>query len=101
MSHTISIDIPKVTRETYDEQHVQAVVVYGKTADHKLYEDAAYTTEAVQDEVVSLFQKNLLLINDGSNILKPVAMTAAKAIVTVTADESAVSSATWTAKAAE
>lgn len=90
----------KVIHETYDEQHVKGVVVYGKTADHKLYEDAAFTVEAMQAEVVSLFEKNLLLINDGTNLLKPVALTSAKAVVTVMAGESAVTSATWTAKAA-
>lgn len=90
-----------VIHETYDEQHVKGVVVYGKAADHKLYEDAAFTVEAMQDEVVSLFEKNLLLINDSTNLLKPVALTSAKAVVTVMAGESAVTSATWTAKAAE
>lgn len=91
----------KAIHETYEDQHVMAAIVYGKAADHKLYEDSAFTVEAMQADVATLFEKNLLLIDDGTNVLKPVAMTSAKAIVTVMAGESAVTSATWTAKAAD
>lgn len=59
--------------ETYDEQHVQAVIVYGKETDEKLYEDADYTTKAAQDELLSLFKKKLLLIAGGNTLYVPVA----------------------------
>ena len=61
--------------EHADDQHVRAYVVYGKTADHKLYYDAKYTTQVAQADAENAFKKGMLHIIDTTTTLIPVAMT--------------------------
>lgn len=65
--------------ESYGDQHVRSVVAYGKAADHKLYVDAKYTVKFLKADMVDAFQKGMLLVNDGTSLLRPVKLNGAKA----------------------
>jgi len=68
--------------ETYNDQHIRAVILHGKTADHKLYADEKYTVKVAVDYIETAFKKGMLLIGDGTNMLRPVKFAAGK-VVTV------------------
>lgn len=80
------------TYEHANDLHVRAVTVYGKTADKKLYwnlSDTTYSEQVKQAELEELFGKGLLIIDDGTNKLIPVSITANKAVtLSVTAGAS-------------
>ena len=84
--------------EALNDVHVRKVVVYGKTADKKLYYESTYATQVTKSEMTELFEKGLLLIDDGTKKLVPVSMTDST-VTTVTAGASAVESVTWSALA--
>jgi len=56
-----------------EEKYLGGVVVYGHS-DNKLYADAAHRVPILNDEVVNLFNKGLLIIKDTDTTYKPVAM---------------------------
>lgn len=68
--------------EIYDDQHIRTVILYGKTADHKLYADEKYTVKLAADFIESAFKKGMLLVSDGTSMLRPVKFAAGK-VVTV------------------
>lgn len=68
--------------EIYDDQHIHTVILYGKTADHKLYADEKYTVKVAADFIESAFKKGMLLVSDGTSMLRPVKFAAGK-VVTV------------------
>ncbi len=68
--------------EIYDDQHIRTVILYGKTADHKLYADEKYTVKVATDFIESVFKKGMLLVSDGTSMLRPVKFAAGK-VVTV------------------
>lgn len=68
--------------ESYGDQHVRAVVLHGKAADHKLYADEKYTVKVAADFIESVFKKGMLLVSDGTSMLRPVKFAAGK-VVTV------------------
>lgn len=68
--------------ESYGDQHVRAVVLHGKTADHKLYADEKYTVKVAVDFIEAAFKKGMLLVSDGTSMLRPVKFAAGK-VVTV------------------
>ena len=68
--------------ESYSDQHVRAVVLHGKAADHKLYADEKYTIKVAADFIESAFKKGMLLVSDGTSMLCPVKFAAGK-VVTV------------------
>ena len=68
--------------EIYDDQHIRTVILYGKTADHKLYADEKYTIKVAADFIESAFKKGMLLVSDGTSMLRPVKFVAGK-VVTV------------------
>lgn len=80
------------------DSNVRAYVVYGKTADKKLYLEADFKTQATKAEVEDAFKKGMLLVIDGSTTLKPVAMTGTT-VKTVTEASSTVSLVSWTVSA--
>ena len=75
--------------------HVATYMVYGKTADHKLYADKALKETVTAAEIEDSFKKGRLVIVEGANVLVPVAFGTA-GIVTVTAGET-VKTQAWTA----
>lgn len=75
--------------------HVATYMVYGKTADHKLYADKALKETVTAAEIEDSFKKGRLVIVEGANFLVPVAFGTA-GIVTVTAGET-VKTQAWTA----
>ncbi len=68
--------------ESYGDQHVRAVVLHGKAADHKLYADEKYTVKVAADFIEAAFKKGMLLVSDGTSMLRPVKFAAGK-VVTV------------------
>lgn len=68
--------------ESYGDQHVRAVVLHGKAADHKLYADEKYTVKVAADFIEAAFKKGMLLVSDGTSMLRPVKFATGK-VVTV------------------
>lgn len=83
-----------------NDKYVAAVVVYGKSADSKLYVDADYTTQAGQAEVADAFVKGILVVKNGTKVFKPVKVDGNK-VTTIDYASSTVSATEWTAAAAE
>lgn len=81
--------------ESYGDQHVRAVVLYGKAADHKLYADAKYTMKVAAADIEDAFKKGMLLINDGTNLLRPIKFAANK--VTTVDGTTSVTGTEWSA----
>lgn len=77
--------------------HVANYMAYGKTADHKLYADAAFKKTVTEDEIKDAFQKGRLIVVEGANYLLPVAF-GTTGVVTVTAGET-VKTQAWAASA--
>lgn len=86
--------------ERVEDLHVRAVVVYGKTADKKLYLESDYKTQAAAADVEKAFKLGALLVNDGTNLLVPVSFAAGK-VKTVGMGASAVELTEWAAKTAD
>lgn len=83
--------------EQGNDLHVANYMAYGKTADHKLYADAAFKKTVTEVEIKDAFQKGRLIIIEGANYLLPVAFGTTGA-VTVTAGET-VKTQAWAASA--
>lgn len=83
--------------EQGNDLHVANYMAYGKTADHKLYADAAFKKIVTEAEIKDAFQKGRLIIIEGANYLLPVAF-GTTGVVTVTAGET-VKTQAWTASA--
>lgn len=83
--------------EQGNDLHVANYMAYGKTADHKLYADAAFKKTVTEVEIKDAFQKGRLIIIEGANYLLPIAF-GATGVVTVTAGET-VKTQAWAASA--
>ena len=82
------------------DKYVAAVIVYGKSADSKLYVDADYSAQAGEAEVADAFVKGILVVKNGNKVFKPVKVDGNK-VTTIDYASSTVSATEWTAKAAE
>ena len=71
--------------------HVANYMAYGKTADHKLYADAAFKETVTKEEIEDAFKKGRLIVVEGENYLL-----GTTGVVTVTAGET-VKTQAWTA----
>lgn len=83
--------------EQGNDLHVANYMAYGKTADHKLYADAAFKKTVTEAEIKDALQKGRLIIIEGANYLLPVAF-GTTGVVTVTAGET-VKTQAWAASA--
>mgnify|MGYP000473833148 FL=1 len=83
--------------EQGNDLHVANYMAYGKTADHKLYADAAFKKTVTEVEIKDAFQKGRLIVVEGANYLLPVAF-GTTGVVTVTAGET-VKTQAWAASA--
>ena len=79
--------------------HVANYMAYGKTADHKLYADAAFKETVTAAEIEDAFKKGRLVIIEGSNFLVPVIFSAAGAITVASGDTVKIQA--WAASATE
>ena len=61
-----------------NDKYVANYVVYGKTADKKLYYDAAYTNQVTQSDAEDAFLKGRLIIKAGTDYIYPVSLSAHK-----------------------
>lgn len=89
--------------EQEKDLHIRNNLVYGKTADKKLYYDAAYTRQVTCEDLREAFKKGFLLIFDGANYLIPVSIpmdsdASPNKVKTVGAGTSAVELTEWTAQ---
>ena len=65
-----------------DEQNIRAFVAFGKEADGKLYEDAAFKTQVEAAEAQNAFEKGMLLVDIGeAGKVAPVAFVGSSVIV--------------------
>jgi hypothetical protein len=64
-----------------NDVHVTAVVVYGKAANSKLYEEAAYTNQVAQSVVEDAFLKGVLLVKVGDDFFRPVKVSGNKVTI--------------------
>lgn len=65
-----------------DEQNIRAFVAFGKEADGKLYEDAAFKTQVAAAEAQNAFEKGMLLVDIGdAGEVAPVAFVSGSVIV--------------------
>ena len=64
-----------------NDKYVGNYRVYGKSADSKLYVDAALTEQVSQADLQEAFLKGLLLIQVGNDVFRPVKVAANKAVV--------------------
>lgn len=60
-----------------EEQYLNAVVLYYKSADGILYIDAEKTEAASKAAVINLFKKGILVVDDGTNFVRPSCLTVA------------------------
>lgn len=98
-----STDESKAMKHVFQQaadKNVEAYVVYGKTADYKLYYEAAYTNQVEQAVIADAFRKNMLVIFDGTTYWHPVKLSANK-VSTIDTVSTALAFVEWTAKAAE
>lgn len=86
--------------EQLKDLHIRNIVVYGKAADHKLYKEAAYTTQITQAELQEMFKKGMLLICTGENTYELAVKVAANKAQTMGLNSTAVAFVEWTAVAA-
>lgn len=65
-----------------DEKDIRAFVAFGKEADGKLYEDAAFKTQVEAAEAQNAFEKGMLLVDIGAaGKVAPVAFVSGSVIV--------------------
>lgn len=91
----------KVDQKAADK-NVESYIVYGKTADSKLYYEAEYTTQVSQEDLQAAFTKGMLLIHtiSGTTVtyFRPVSVSDNKAVTIAKSSSSAVPT-EWTAAA--
>ena len=85
--------------EGYSDQHMRAVIAYGKAADHKLYADSAHTVTMSAAVIEDAFKKGMLLVHDGTNFLRPVKLGSGK--VTTVDGTNTVAGTEWSASVTE
>ena len=88
----------KTIYENSKDQHIRKLVVYGKTADKKLYYESDFKTQVTQADAEDAFKKGMLLIMDTTTMLIPVSM-ASTTVKTVAEASSSVSLTSWPVKA--
>lgn len=88
----------KTIYENSKDQHIRKLVVYGKTADKKLYYESDFKTQVTKADAEDAFKKGMLLIMDTTTMLIPVSM-AGTTVKTVAEASSNVSLTSWTVKA--
>ena len=83
----------------FNDVHVRNYVVYGKSADKKLYYEPTYKTQVTKSDLVDAFDKGALVIVDGSSKLVPVVLTG-NTVKTIGESSSALAFTTWAATTA-
>ena len=78
-----------------EDVNVMSVIAYGKKADSKLYYESDFKTQVTQADAKAAFERSMLIINDGTNLLSPISMATNK-ITTVVNGASAVEATEWT-----
>lgn len=76
------------------DKNVSNYVVYGKSADSKLYEESTYTTQCKQVDIEDAFRKGHLIVMNGNVALVPVALSANK-VTTVVVSSGSVAGTEW------
>ena len=69
--------------EHANEQHVRAGVVYLNSEDKILYFDSAFTIAVTKNVLIDLFKKGILVVNDGTNFVRPSVLAVASGYASV------------------
>lgn len=70
---------------TANEKYLRAGIVYFNSTDSILYHnydasaDTKYTNAVTKDELINLFNKGILVVDNGSNFVRPTVLTVATA----------------------
>ena len=80
------------------DKYVTAVIVYGKTADSKIYVDADFSEQVGIDVVKDAFEKGVLMVKVGDAEFRPVKVAGVKVTV-IDVVSAAVSATEFSAKA--
>lgn len=80
------------------DKYVTAVIVYGKTADSKIYVDADFSEQVGIDVVKDAFEKGVLMVKVGEAEFRPVKVAGVKVTV-IDVVSAAVSATEFSAKA--
>lgn len=80
------------------DKNVANYVVYGKSADSKLYLESDYKTQVPVSVAKAAFEKGLLIIKNGDVVLVPVNMSTNK-FLTVALSSGSLAGTEWLAKA--
>lgn len=72
--------------EHANDQHIRAGIVYFKSADSLLYYDSEFTTgnTVSKAELVNLFKKGILVVDDGTSLVRPTVLTVSTNYAAVT-----------------
>ncbi len=60
--------------EHANEQHLRGLIVYGNVADGNLYYEPEHVNKANVKDMENAYKKDVLRIDDGTNLLSPVSM---------------------------
>lgn len=60
---------------TYKEKFVKGAILYYKEADGILYYEPEFTTKVSKNRLVDLFKKGLVVIDDGTSLVRPTSCT--------------------------
>lgn len=82
--------------EEANDQHSRALLVYGKSADTKLYYDAAYTEQVTVDDAVKFFAMSSLVIDVGGVLYTPFSVNkTTNKVLTVTKSSTSLNGTEW------
>lgn len=82
--------------EDANDQHIRALIAYGKSADTKLYYDPQYTEQVHEEDALRFFLMDALVVKTTDGYSRPVFVnTASHKVVTVTRSSSSVTGTEW------
>lgn len=68
---------------TSQEDKCKAVVLYENTSTHVLYRESAKTNAVAKDDLINLFKKGLVVVDDGTSFYRPTELTVGSTKATV------------------
>lgn len=82
--------------EDANDQHVRALKAYGKSADTKLYYDAAYTEQVTEEDALKFFAMSSLIIDVAGVLYAPMSInTTTHKVTTIAKSGSTLTGTDW------
>lgn len=66
------------------EKYLRGVVLYFKSADSILYYESTFKNKVAKADLVNMFNKGTLVVNDGTNFVRPTVLTVSDNYAAVT-----------------